>query len=261
MTQTKLVGLDDFLKGDGPMRAAILADLDGCLISGGQLLPFVTELFARCGDRVWIVSNNSTDTAQGLALRLSSLGLSVTATRCLLAGEETLRRLALEKPGAHVAVFASAPLHRLAVALGLIPDMDRPEVVFLARDTGFSFQSLTRLMAFAHRGLDVWLTNPDPSHPLPDGTPVPETGALWAAVDAAVPGIRVRCLGKPAPDLVALALMRAGVAAADAVFIGDTPETDGAAAHAAGLAFVLLQRPGHRKPPLDDTAVKEVRAC
>ena len=252
------VGLEVFLNSDGPLHAAVLADLDGCLISGGQPLPFVADLFARCGERLWIVSNNSTDTAQGLALRLSSLGLPVTAARCLLAGEETLRRLALEKPGARVALFASAPLQRLAITLGLILDMDRPDVVVLARDANFGFDALTRLMAFAHRGLDVWLTNPDPSHPAPDGTPVPETGAIWAAVAAAVPGARVRCLGKPAPDLPVQALLRADVAPADAIFIGDTPETDGASAQAAGVAFVLLHRPGHRQAiPCD----KEVRAC
>lgn len=252
------VGLEAFLNSDGPMRPAVLADLDGCLISEGQPLPFVDALFARCGERLWIVSNNSTDTSQGLALRLCSLGLPVTAARCLLAGEETLRRLALEKPGARVALFASAPLQRLAVTLGLILDKDRPDVVVLARDTGLRFDNLTQLMAFVHRGLEVWLTNPDPFHPAPDGTPVPETGAIWAAVAAAAPEARFRCLGKPAPDMPVQALLRAGVSPADAIFIGDTPETDGASAQAAGVAFVLLHRPGHRQPILHDT---KVQAC
>lgn len=252
------VGLDAFLKGDGPSQAAVLADLDGCLISGSQVLPFVPDLFARCGSRLWIVSNNSTDTAQGLAKRLSGMGLPIPAARCLLAGEETLQSLAREKPGARVALFASMPLHRLALSLGLVPDRIRPEVVVLARDTSFGFDSLTALIAFAHRGLEVWLTNPDPSHPAPDGTPVPETGAIWAALLAAVPAVRARCLGKPAPDLADRALMRAKVAPAQAVFIGDTPDTDGAAARAAGVPFVLLHRPGAHRDGLVD---KEIHAC
>lgn len=41
-----------------------------------------------------------------------------------------------------------------------------------------------------------------------------------------------------------LALARAGVDPGDAVFIGDTPETDGKAGRAAGVDFVLLHRPG-----------------
>ena len=64
------------------------------------------------------------------------------------------------------------------------------------------------------------------------------------ALTAAVPGLAIPTVGKPRPDLLQLALARAGVAPADAVFIGDTPETDGAAARAAGVEFVLLRRPG-----------------
>lgn len=141
------IGLDAFLKGDGPSRSAILADLDGCLISGSRVLPFVPELFASCGSRLWIVSNNSTDTAQGLAARLSGMGLPITAERCLLAGEETLQTLARERPGARVALFASLPLHRLAVSLGLVPDQLQPDLVVLARDPSFDFDSLTALIA------------------------------------------------------------------------------------------------------------------
>lgn len=252
------IGLDAFLKGDGPSRSAILADLDGCLISGSRVLPFVPELFASCGSRLWIVSNNSTDTAQGLAARLSGMGLPITAERCLLAGEETLQILARERPGARVALFASLPLHRLAVSLGLVPDQLQPDLVVLARDPSFDFDSLTALIALAHRGLEVWLTNPDPTHPGPDGTPVPETGAIWAALAAAVPSVRTRCLGKPAPDLAERALMRAKASPGLAVFIGDTPDTDGAAAKAAGVPFVLLHRPGAQHADLPE---QEVQAC
>ena len=118
----------------------------------------------------------------------------------------------------------------------------------LARDTGFGFDDLAQLIRLAHRGVPVRLTNPDPTHPAGDGTPVPETGALWAALASAVPGAVHECLGKPAPDMLRRALARAGVLPGAAVFIGDTPETDGAAAQAAGIDFVLLRRPGALQP-------------
>ena len=47
---------------------------------------------------------------------------------------------------------------------------------------------------------------------------------------------------------------RAGVAASEAVFIGDTPETDGAAAAAAQVEFVLLKRPGALSETLEPMA-------
>ncbi|MCM2563917.1 HAD hydrolase-like protein [Lutimaribacter sp. EGI FJ00015] len=238
------VRLRHFLDGPLPDRSAILADLDGCLVSGEAILPNVPELFARCRDRLWIVSNNSSDTAQSLSSRLARLGLSVPPERILLAGEMTLRALQATRPGARIALYAAEPLQGLARDLGLWPDREHPEAVVLARDPAIGFADIARIATFADAGLPVILANPDRSHPAADGTPVPETGALWAAVNAVVPQARMSSLGKPAPDLAREALRRAGVAPAAAVFIGDTAETDGLAAAAAGVEFVQLMRPG-----------------
>jgi pyridoxal phosphatase len=171
------------------------------------------------------------------------MGLAIAPSRILLAGEQTLRRIARERPGARIALYAAAPLQDLACALGLHPDRLTPDMAVLARDTGFGFCDLRELAAHLHHGLPLWLTNADASHPGPDGTPEPETGALFAAVTAAVPGIVVRQLGKPDPYLLDLALNAAGVRADQAIFLGDTPSTDGAAAAASGIPFVLIARP------------------
>lgn len=249
---TGAVGLLDFLAGSGPQKAAVVADLDGCLIAGGQLLPHALDLFARCADRLWIVSNNSSDTADTLSTRLALMGIPLRAAQIVLAGEETIRRVAQDRPGQRIAVYAAEPLCALARQLGLITDHTAPDAAILARDPAFCFASLTRLSAQVARGLPLVATNPDLNHPDPEGHPVPETGALLAALTAAVPGLAIpTIIGKPQPDLLQLALARAGVAPANAVFIGDTPETDGAAARAAGVEFVLLRRPGtlpHKTP-------------
>lgn len=49
---------------------AILCDLDGCLISGDRVLPGAGALLDLAGDRLVILSNNSTDTPATLSLRL-----------------------------------------------------------------------------------------------------------------------------------------------------------------------------------------------
>lgn len=223
--------------------AAILADLDGCLISGATVLAAVPELFEQYGSVLWIVSNNSTDTAVSLSDRLARMDLSIAPQRIFLAGEQTLRRIARDRPGARIALYAAAPLQDLALTLGLQPDRLTPEMAVLARDPGFAFCDLRELVAHLHHGLPLWVTNADASHPGPDGTPEPETGALFAALAAAVPGIALRHLGKPDRFLVDLALSAAGVRADQAIFLGDTPATDGAAADASGMPFVLIARP------------------
>lgn len=249
---TRAIGLLDFLSGQGPQKAAVMADLDGCLIAGGQLLPHAADLLARCADRLWIVSNNSTDTADTLAARLARMGFALPASHIMLAGEQTIRRIAQDRPGQRIAVYAAEPLCTLARELGLITDHMAPDGAILARAPDFCYADLARLTAQAARGMPLVATNPDLNHPDPEGHPVPETGALLAALTAAVPGLVIPTLGKPQPDLLRLALARAGVTAADAIFIGDTPETDGAAARAAGVEFVLLHRPGTRPLKAED---------
>lgn len=234
----------DVLNGPWPERAAVLSDLDGCLISGETVLPGVRDLVARAGERLWILSNNSSDTGATLSARLSMLGLHIPPERILLAGEDALRNLASTRPGARAAIFAAPALRDLAQDLGLRLAEADADVALLARDPGFDMADLARLMRLVHRGVPVWLANPDPTHPAADGAPVPETGALFAALRAAFPTLEASCRAKPAATMLRAALARAGVAPDQAVFLGDTDATDGAAARAAGVPFILLARPG-----------------
>ena len=249
----KAIGLDEFLDSPDAERPAVLADLDGCLIAGGEPLPHARRLVARLRERLTIVSNNSSDTAATLAARLEEIELPIAPARLVLAGEEAVRLLASRRPGARVALFASEPIVALAETLGLRPDRDRAEVALLARASGFDLSDLAQLAALVHRGTELWLTNPDTSHPAPDGTPVPETGALMAALVAIVPVTPAIVVGKPAPGLVRRALARSAASAGDAVFIGDTASTDGRAAHAAGVPFLLIRRPGDEAASLPRT--------
>jgi NagD protein len=222
----------------------ILADLDGCLISGATVLPGVTDLFAQYGEKIAVVSNNSEDTADTLTVRLRRLGLDLPATCAFLAGEQAVKHLATAHPASRVAVYASQAIRQLASDCGLevCGATEHPDRVLLARDITFTFSDLADLMALVNANTPVWMTNPDPSHPRADGVPVPETGALWAAVTAATGTVPERIVGKPEPLLLTSALTQFGVAAADAVMVGDTAATDGAAAQAAGIRFLHVDQ-------------------
>lgn len=222
---------------------AVLADLDGCLVADGQVRDGVADLFARADGRLWIVSNNSTDTAQSLSAHLATEGLLLAPERILLAGEQTLRHLAGAERMPRLALFAAPRIQALARDLGLVIDHDTPDLAVLARDTGFDFARLAELVALLHLGVPLRVTNVDPAHPGPGGVPRPETGALLAALRSMLPGLEAASLGKPAPDLALIALARAGVAADRAVFLGDTPETDGETARRSGIRFVHIAAP------------------
>jgi HAD superfamily hydrolase (TIGR01450 family) len=230
--------------GTGPIDlsawSAVFCDLDGCLIAGDRVLDGACELVAALGDRLWIVSNNSTDTEASLAARLAALGLPVRADRIVLAGVETLRHAAAIFGGRAATVHAAPPLKALAQTLGLRDGGDAPAVAILARDPGFGLDSLAALARTVRSGGALIVSNLDTSHPGPDGAPVPETGACLAALRAMLPDLAFRAVGKPAPHLFEVALKRAGVPREAVLFIGDNPDTDGAGAAAAGIAFRLV---------------------
>lgn len=222
----------------------ILADLDGCLISGVSVLPGVNDFFARYSHKLAVVSNNSEDVGVTLSARLAGLGLTLPAEHAFLAGEQAVRQLASEQPQTAVVVYSSETLQQFAVMCGLTVCQadENPDCVLLARDTTFNFSDLADVMALVTAGTPVWVTNPDPSHPRSDGVPVPETGALWAAVASATGTTPERIVGKPAPLLLTRALEQFGVSADDAVMIGDTAATDGVAATAAAIRFIHVDQ-------------------
>ena len=219
---------------------ALLCDLDGCLVAGDRLLPGALELVARAGERLWILSNNSTDTPQTLSERLGRLGLDVASQRIVLAGATAVEQVAADSPGARLALYGSEPIRTLARAAGLQLDAERPDVVLLTRDEKFGYADLNRLLRQVGHGARLVVANGDATHPGADGLPVAETGALLAAVLAGRPDTPYRVIGKPSPILYRAALARIGLEAGAVLAIGDNPATDGEGARRMGLDCALI---------------------
>lgn len=234
-------GLSTDLMADARL---VLADLDGCLISEGRPFPDARGFVAACGNRLWIISNNSSHTAKALSAELAAMGLDVTADRILLAGEQTLRHLRAELPDRRVALYASDCLKAQARAIGLQAEERQPDIVILCRDPGFAIPHLADLTAHCLAGAQLWVSNTDTAHPGQDGRPVPETGALLAAVHAVIGEVAFDSIGKPHPHMAHTVLHLTGTAPQDAVFLGDNAETDGAIARAMGMRFVHIVREG-----------------
>jgi len=218
--------------------AAVLVDLDGCLLAGRDAAPGAAELLALAGARLVVVSNNSTDTANSMAGLLAELGLPVPAERILLAGEMAVGLLRERHPGARVLALMGGPL---AATLGDIRQVEiDPEVVLLGRDLYLSYTRLRAAARALHEGAALIAANPDLSHPDESGCPVPETGSLLAALSAMVPEAAATIVGKPGPVLYQEALARLGAAPENALMIGDNPDTDLAGARQLGIPGLLV---------------------
>jgi len=222
--------------------AVVLCDVDGCLVESEAPCPGAVDFVARIGERLRLVTNNSTDLATTLSARLAAIGLDVPADRIFLAGERAVDHVARHHPGAAAMILASAAIRGRAEELGLRPPRAHPDVVLLCNDPSFDATRLQRLVTAAHHGVPIVVANPDRWRPDHHGRPLIETGALLAALRAAVPRADVTVVGKPEPILFRAAL--AGVAPCHAVMIGDNRETDLVGAEAIGIAAVQIGR-GH----------------
>lgn len=220
--------------------AAYILDLDGTLWRGGRPMPGAAELLRRLEGRYVVASNNSTDDAAGLSQRLAAIGLMVPPSRLVLAGETAVALTAAWHPGARVLLLGSPVLRRLALRAGLRLDEEAPQVVVLARDTGFTYDRLCAAADALLGGARLVVANPDLTHPASGGLVVPETGSLLQAVLACAGDVPRRVVGKPEPPLFEEALRRLGATAAGTLVIGDNPATDGAGAERLGCGFLLI---------------------
>lgn len=223
----------------------ILIDLDGCLAFGNEPHPAAGAFLARHDGRCAILSNNSTETPEGLARILWGNGLKVDPGRILLAGSLTIDLLVAEHGGCRISLLASEAIRTYARAGGLRLVSKDAEVVALARDTTLSYDKLGRAIASLCHGAALVVSNPDLTHPGPDQLPVLETGGILQIFKACLPGLAFTVVGKPSRTMFEMAVARFGSKAANTVMIGDNPETDGAGAHGAGITPILVG-PGQR---------------
>lgn len=214
-----------------------LVDLDGTLIKGNQILPDTHWLLEAIAGRYVILSNNAEHTPVQLSRLLGSMGLAVPPDRIILAGTCAIDRIADTLPGAALMVVGSRALKFYARASGLRTGVLNPDVVLIGRDRQFTYEKLAAAAAALSGGARLFVAAPDLNHPGADGKPVPETGALAAAVIACSGTTEYTVIGKPEPVLFDIACQRLGVEFADAIMIGDNPQTDGLGASRLGMRF------------------------
>lgn len=218
-------------------HAGFLIDLDGTLASGNQLLPGAARLLAEVEGRFAIVSNDSEHTSQQLSRRFRDWRIQVPAERIVLAGVAALDAARLSLPQSRMLLLGSSSLKRMARNMGFELVERDADILVIARDRQFTYAKLQAAARAVKDGAQVILACPDLSHPGADGYPVPEAGALAAALFAVTGPVPHRVIGKPGPALFELGSQKIGVAASQCVVIGDNPRTDGAGAAALGVPF------------------------
>jgi glycerol 3-phosphatase-2 len=220
----------------------LLADLDGTLYRGREVVPGAAEAVRRAaerGVRTVYVTNNASRSPADVAAHLAELGFPAVADDVATSPQAAAALLAEQLPaGAKVLVVGTAALVTQITAVGLTP-VDAAEgaaAVVQGLDPELRYATLAEASVALRAGA-LWVAcNVDPTLPSERG-PLPGNGALVAVLRTAT-RLEPQVAGKPAPALMQKAVERVGGHAP--LVIGDVLFTDIQGGRAAGFATLLV---------------------
>lgn len=232
-------------------KRAVLIDLAGVLHTGDQALPGAIPALSRlraAGLPLRFLTNTTRTPSDVLVQRLRAMGFDLRAGElqtAALAARTLVRQRGL-KP-----LWLVHP--DIAAEMG--PSAAEPDIVVLG-DMGrhFTFDGLNQAFRLLLQGLPLLAMARNRYFMEPDGMSI-DMGAFVAGLEYSA-GVTAEIAGKPAPAFFAAALAELGVAAGEAVLIGDDLADDIGGSQAAGIDAILV-RTGKFRP--GDDAHPEIR--
>jgi HAD superfamily hydrolase (TIGR01450 family) len=225
-----------------PYRGWLL-DLDGTVYLGERLIPGAAETIRalrEAGRRVAFLSNKPLQTRADYALKLTRLGVPAEPDDVINSSLVLARHLRALDPGAPVYVIGEPPMLAEMRAHGFdVRDDALVRWVVIAFDRTFTYAKLDTALQAARRGARLIATNPDRTCPV-EGGEIPDCAGMIAAVEAVTGKTVEAIVGKPSPIILEVALAALGVAAGDAVIVGDRIETDITMGKRLGLHTILV---------------------
>lgn len=230
-------------KIDLKLIKGLILDADGVLWQGAREIGDLKQIFSeidRCGLAAVIVSNNSILRPADVVGRLAGFGVPFNPAQVVtgpVVVAEHLRQLF--PAGGRVFVVGEDPLIE-ALARAGFSETGNSEVcaVVVGLDRHLTYDKIKQASLHIQRGAIFLAVNADPSVPSNEGL-VPGCGAILAAVEAAS-GASALVLGKPHPEMYALALSNMRLDPGQVVVVGDRIESDIVGAQRIGCRTALV---------------------
>lgn len=240
-----------------PAPRLVIFDLDGVVYRGREAIPGAAALIAALREHEVLIrfaTNASMRTRASYVTRLGEMGIATELGEIVTSTSATIDHMRANLPEVRrvLAVGAAGMLEELraagyeatAAADAVESDYDGGpistsyEAVVAGLDQAFDYRRLAAATSVLRAGARFIATNADQRYPTPTGF-LPGAGSIIAALRAAS-GIEPLVIGKPEPGMFRAIVERAGVEPAEALAIGDSPDTDIVAASRAGLRSILV---------------------
>lgn len=225
-------------------KELFLFDLDGVFYRGKESrvkiggTRLVEALRAR-SKKLYILTNNSTDTAKTVHSRLVEFDIPIREEEVLTSGLLTSEYLRHRFGRVSYYLVGEKGLDDEMRAHGHSrTNGDRADFVVVGLDRELSYEKLDHAARVARNGARIIATHVSRLYMYKSG-PAMATGPLVKAVEYAS-SKRATVIGKPSPLMFRIALTRARCNRAEAVMVGDQADTDIAGAARAGIDAILV---------------------
>lgn len=224
-----------------------LLDLDGTIYRGKEMIPeapgFIQQVKEK-GIPFLYLTNNSSMTPEGLAERLSHMGIPADSAEFFtsaMATAQMIKSLEKEKDPAGVSIYmiGEEGLRKALSDQGFrIVEHAPADYVVVGIDRDFTYEKMKQGVQAIFQGARFISTNRDRAIPTEAGL-APGNGSLTASLAYAT-GQEPVYVGKPEAAMIRLALASLHCIEEEALLIGDNLETDIAAGDASGVDTLLV---------------------
>ena len=229
-----------------PAPLGLVLDMDGVLWRENTPIGDLPKIFGRInrmGLRVVLATNNSTKTVEQYLTRLKGFGVNLESWQIVTSSLAVAELLAKRFPNrGDVFVLGEDGIMEALVEKGFHPkpvgEAKDAAAVVVGIDREINFNKLREAALLIRNGALFYGTNADLTFPTPEGL-IPGAGAFLAFLSAAT-GVKPIVGGKPAPDVLELALERLATPRERTLVVGDRLETDIAGGQAVGCPTALV---------------------
>lgn len=218
----------------------ILLDIDGVLHVSMHPIAGATETLrwlAQHGYRMCFVTNTTTLARATLAQRLQDIGLPIAEQQLITAPVATANYIRQHYPGKRCWVLTKGDTLADFAGIKLV-ESDADVVVIGGAEELLTYEAMNHAFRMLMNGADLLAMHTNLYWRVSDGLRL-DSGPFVYALELAT-GKRAKVLGKPDPAFFEQALLSIGVAANEAVMVGDDIENDIVGAQRAGLRGVLV---------------------
>jgi 4-nitrophenyl phosphatase len=226
-------------------KRLFLFDLDGVLLKGKERPvriggPKVFSRIRTTGKKLFVVTNNSTDTIETVFTRLGRCGIHISRNE-LLTGTRLTAEYVSERYGKATYFLVGEKgfedeLNRLGLKRTHGSEAD---LVLVGLDRKLTYDTLDRAVEVARNGADIVATHEARLYMYKKG-PAIAVGPILRAIEYGA-NKRGVCVGKPSPLMFEIAMKKSDCSREETVMVGDQEDTDVEGAVRAGIDSILVR--------------------